>query len=149
MFQSCTENSSNYKYKYKYEMSNGTAICDSSYAGRKNVCGKMMCQCDAIFLEKIKAITLKSGCPTVNPGCWLKCNMNTNYYTSYGVNQSSWSKFFLLRNFMNINGITLFFFFLSPSLCARPGLFTASKIEHDNFWTNIQILYLKIGILVP
>ena len=114
MFQSCTENSSNYKYKYKYEMSNGTAICDSSYAGRKNVCGKMMCQCDAIFLEKIKAITLKSGCPTVNPGCWLKCNMNTNYYTSYGVNQSSWSKFFLLQNFMNINGITLFFFFFCP-----------------------------------
>ena len=69
MFQSCTENSSNYKYKYKYEMSNGTAICDSSYAGRKNDCGKMMCQCDTKFLEKIKAVTLKPGCPTVDPGC--------------------------------------------------------------------------------
>ena len=70
MFQSCTKNSSKYKYKYEYHMSNGTAICDlGGNADPKDVCGKMMCQCDATFLEKIKAVTLKSGCPTINPEC--------------------------------------------------------------------------------
>ena len=42
------------------------------------------------------------------------------YYKSYGVNRSSWSKLFLLQNFMNIDGTTLFSFFLSPPLCAVP-----------------------------
>ena len=75
MFQSCTKNPSEYKYKYEFHMSNGTAICDLG----ENICGHMMCQCDTKFLDKIKAVTLKPGCPTVDPGCWSKCNIKTIY----------------------------------------------------------------------
>jgi hypothetical protein len=42
------------------------------------------------------------------------------YKTSYGVNRSSWSKLFLLQNFMNIDGMTLILFISSPPFSAGP-----------------------------
>ena len=44
--------------------------------------------------------------------------------------------FFLLQNFMNIDGMVWFLFFSSPSLCAGPqksGILTASRIEYEIF----------------
>ena len=37
-----------------------------------------------------------------------------------GVNRSSWFKSFLIQNFMNIDGMMLFLFFLSPWFFAGP-----------------------------
>ena len=39
---------------------------------------------------------------------------------SYGVNQSSWSKLFLLQNYMNIDGTTLILFFSSHTFTGSP-----------------------------
>ena len=55
---------------------------------------------------------------------------------SYGVNQSSGSKLFLLQNFKNIDGTTLILFFSSPPFNAgpqKPQTLTALKIKYDNF----------------
>ena len=42
------------------------------------------------------------------------------HQTSCAVNRSSYSMLFLLQNFMNINGTTLFLFFLSPRVSPGP-----------------------------
>ena len=60
---------------------------------------------------------------------------------SYGVNQSSLSKLFLLQNFMNINGTTLIF--LSPPFSAGPqDLFLILKLRV----IYVIIFFLKIEI---
>ena len=53
---------------------------------------------------------------------------------------------------MNIDGMTLFFFSLSPPLSAgphKPQALTASKIEYEIFDQKFQFPYKKVGILVP
>ena len=55
---------------------------------------------------------------------------------SYGVNRSSLFPLFLLQNFMNIDGMTLILFFLSPPFSAgpqKPRTLTASKIKCEIF----------------
>ena len=59
---------------------------------------------------------------------------------SCAVNRSSYSKLFLLQNFMNINGTTLFLFFLSPRVSAgpqKPQTLTASKTKYEKFGSKI------------
>ena len=60
-------------------------------------------------------------------------NVSATIYAVFGkylldVNRSSWSKLFLLQNFMSIDGKTLVLFFLSPPLVA--GSLEASKIDY-------------------
>ena len=62
------------------------------------------------------------------------------YQTSCAVNQSSYSKLFLLQNFMNINGTTLFLIFLSPRVSEgpqKPQTLTASKTKYEKFGPKI------------
>jgi hypothetical protein len=50
---------------------------------------------------------------------------------------------------MNIDGMTLILFFLSPPFSAgpqKPQTMTASKPKYENFEPKIQIPHLKIGI---
>ena len=52
------------------------------------------------------------------------------------TDQADPSFFYVLQNFMNIDGTTLFLFFSSTPLCAgpqKPRTLTASKIEYENF----------------
>ena len=75
-----------------------------------------------------------------------KCTRNSFIvHTSYrlDVNRSSWSKLFLLHNFMNIDGTTVLFF-LSPPLVAgpqKPQKLTTSKIKYKHFGAKILILH--------
>ena len=62
--------------------------------------------------------------------------------TSCAVNRSSYSKMFLLQNIMNINGTTLFLFFLSPLVSAgpqKPQTLTASKTKNEKFGSKFFI----------
>ena len=70
---------------------------------------------------------------------------DTVAYTQYrkkscAVDQSSFSKSFLLNNFMNINGTMLFLFFLSPRVSGgpqKPQTMTASKSKYEKFGPKI------------
>ena len=53
---------------------------------------------------------------------------------------------------MNIDGMTLVIFFLSPRLVAgprKPQKLTTSKIKYEHFGPNILVPHWKMNILVP
>ena len=59
----------------------------------------------------------------------------------------SWSKLFLLQNFMNLDGTILVLSFLSPPLVAgpqKPQKLTTSKIKYKYFGPKILILHWKM-----
>ena len=58
------------------------------------------------------------------------------------TDQADPSCFYVLQNFMNINGTALFLFFLSPRVSGgpqKPQTMSASKSKYEKFGPKIQI----------
>ena len=80
---------------------------------------------------------------------WSTIETTLFYYSGDSTTGQVW---FLLQDFMNIDGMTLILIFLFPRLSAgphKPQTLTASKTKYEKFGPKNLDSSLKIGIFVP